>query len=160
MKVVSNSSPLIVLYKCDMLPLLDKFFGQIIIPEAVRQEVIHNTKDLQQRKAIASCTFIRTQKLPQEDISFSHKLDRAEAEALFLASTIKANYVLLDDKRAQKEAKLLGINYIPTFALLIKAAQSGIIRDIEMVLSKLQEKHIFLNRDLDLAAKEFLNRRG
>lgn len=159
MKAVSNSSPLIVIYKCDMLPLLEKFFSEVFIPEAVQQEVIHNTKDPQQRKALASCKFIKVHKLPIQKFSFGHRLDRAEEEALILASSIKADYLLLDDKRAQNEAKNLQINFIPTFALLIKAAQQGIILNLEALLSELQGKNIFLNRELSIAAREFLNER-
>lgn len=156
MTVVSNSSPLIVLHNCDQLEILQQLFGQVLIPEAVYQEVVHNTKNRRQSEAVAQCGFIQVHAIPSQPLSFSHKLDRGEIEAILLASTFKADYLLLDDKRAQTEAELHGITFIPTFAVLLKAAQRGIILDFEAVLTALQQKSIFLNRDLNLAAKDFL----
>ena len=156
MKVISNSSPLIVLHNCGQLGILQQLFGQVLIPEAVYQEVVHNTKNRQQSEAVAHCDFIQVHPIPQQPFPFSHKLDRGEVEAIILASTLKADYLLLDDKRAQKEAKLQGITFIPIFAVLLKAAQKGIISDFDAVLTTLQQKNIFLSRDLNLAAKDFL----
>lgn len=156
MKVVSNSSPLIVLHNCGQLGILQQLFGQVLVPEAVYQEIVHNTKNRQQSEAVAQCDFIQVHSIPPQPISFSHKLDRGEVEAIILAASLNVDYLLLDDKRAQKEAKLQGITFIPTFAVLLKAAQKGIISDLEAILTALQQKNIFLSRDLNLAAKDFL----
>jgi len=157
MKVVSNSSPLIILYKCDKLELLKQLFEQVLIPEAVHHEVVHNTKDAQQSEAISRCDFIQVHPIPDQQLEFSHRIDRGEAEAIMLAATLKADYLLLDDKRAQKEAKIHNIKFIPTFAVLLKATQKGIISDFEAVLAELQQKNIFLSRELSLAAQSFLD---
>lgn len=156
MKVVSNSSPLIVLYNCGQLEILPQLFGQVLIPEAVYQETVHNTKNRRQSEAVAQCSFIRVHPIPPQPFSTSHKLDRGEMEAIILAASLQAEYLLLDDKRAQKEAQLQGITFIPTFAVLLKAAQQGIITDFEAILTELQRKNIFLSRDLNLAARDFL----
>lgn len=157
MKVVSNSSPLIILYKCDKLEILKHLFGKIMIPDAVHQEVIYNTKDLQQSEAISRCDFIQVHSIPDQQLTFSHRIDRGEAEALMLASSLKADYLLLDDKRAQKEAQLQGIDFIPTFAVILKATQKGFISDFDSVISELQQKNIFLNQELNLPARSFLD---
>ena len=157
MKVVSNSSPLIILYKCDKLELLKNLFGQVLIPEAVHHEVVHNTKDAQQSETISRCDFIQVHPIPEQQFKFSHRIDRGETEAIILAATSKADYLLLDDKRAQKEAKLYHVDFIPTFAVLLKATQKGIISDFEAVLAELQQKNIFLSRELSLAAQSFLD---
>lgn len=157
MKVVSNSSPLIILYKCGKLELLKQLFELILIPETVHHEVVYNTKDPQQSEAISRCDFIHTHPITTQQVAFSHRIDRGEAEAIILAATLKADYLLLDDKRAQQEAKLYDINFIPTFSVLLKAAEKGIISDFEAVLTDLQQQNIFLSRELNLAARRFLN---
>ena len=157
MKVVSNSSPLIILYKCGKLELLEQLFGQVLIPNAVHQEVIYNTKDPQQSEAISRCDFIQVHAIPDQQFEFSHRIDRGEAEAIILASILNVGYLLLDDKRAQKEAKLHGIDFIPTFAVILKASQKGIISDFESVITDLQQKNIYLSRELNLAARSFLD---
>ena len=157
MKVVSNSSPLIILYKCGKLELLKQLFGQVLIPNAVHQEVVYNTKDPQQSEAISCCDFIQVHAIPDQQFEFSHRIDRGEAEAIILASILNPDYLLLDDKRAQKEAKLHGIDFIPTFAVILKASQKGIISDFESVITDLQQKNIYLSRELNLAARSFLD---
>lgn len=157
MKVISNSSPLIILYNCGRLEILQQLFGQVLIPEAVHQEVVDNTKNRSQSETVARCDFIHVHPIPQLPFTFGHKLDRGEIEALILSATLNADYLLLDDKRAQKEAKLQGLTFIPTFAVLLKAAQKGFISDFEAVLTELQQKNIFISRDLNLAAKSFLD---
>jgi predicted nucleic acid-binding protein len=157
MIVVSNSSPLIILYKCGLLSILEQLFGSVSIPEAVHHEVVHNTKDRQQSEAISQCSFIQVYPASTLPVSFSHKLDRGETEAIILASNLKADYLLLDDKRAQKEARQQGISYIPTFALLMKAAQKGIVPNFDALLAELERKNIFLNRELNHVAQDFLN---
>lgn len=156
MKVVSNSSPLIIFYKCGKLELMKQLFGQVLIPDAVHQEVVFNTKDPQQSEAISHCDFIQVYMIPDQQFEFSHRIDQGEAEAIILAATLNADYLLLDDKRAQKEAKLYEIDFIPTFAVILKAAQKGIISDFESVITELQQKNIFLSRELNLAARTFL----
>ena len=135
MKVISNSSPLIILYKCGKLELLKQIFGQVLIPNAVHQEVVYNTKDTLQSEAISRCDFIQVHTIPHQQFKFSHRIDQGEAEAIMLAASIQADYLLLDDKRAQKEAVLHHVDFIPTFAVLLKAAQKGIISDFEAPLT-------------------------
>ena len=55
---------------------------------------------------------------PEEQLPLGHRLDRGEIEAIVLASSLNADYLLLDDKRAQKEAHERGLVVIPTFAIL------------------------------------------
>jgi len=128
-----------------------------LIPEAVHHEVVHNTKDTHQSEAISRCDFIQVHPISGPQFKFSHRIDQGEAEAITLAASIQADYLLLDDKRAQKEAVLHHVDFIPTFALLLKAAQKGIISDFEAVLAELQQKNIFLSRELNLAAQSFLD---
>jgi predicted nucleic acid-binding protein len=158
MTVVSNASPLIILYNCGMLGLLQQLFGHIFIPEAVHHEVVHNAKDHQQSVAITGCDFISVRPIATPNFAFSHKLGRGEQEAIILASEIKADYLLLDDKRAQKEAKEQQITFIPTFALLVKAVQKTLIPELDTILTTLAKRNIFLNRELNLAVQDFLDR--
>jgi len=59
----------------------------------------------------------------------------------------------LDDKRAQKEAALLSIPYVSSFALLVKAQQKGLLTDFELTLNKLEKRQIFVSKEL----KDFLH---
>ena len=101
MLIVSNTSPLIILYKCGHLTLLRDLFGQVLIPEAVYQEVVHNTQDRQQSDTIARCDFIEVQSVVLDPDIFSHRLDLGELEAIMLSIQKKADYLILDDKNCE-----------------------------------------------------------
>lgn len=156
MKVISNSSPLIILYKCRKLEILKQHFDQVLVPKAVYHEVVFNAKDHQQSEIISRCDFIKVHPIPHQQFEFSHRIDQGEAEAIVLAVNLKADYLLLDDKRAQKEARMHGVVFIPTFAVLLKAKEKGIISDLVAVLAELQQK-IYLSRQLSVASKNFLD---
>ena len=119
-------------------------------------EVVHQAKDREQSAAIMNRDFIRVHSSKIEGIAFSRKLDRGEQEALMLAVALHADFILLDDKRAQKEATALRLSFLPTFALIVKAARKGIVADFDAVLAQLQQKNIFLSRELSLAARTFV----
>ena len=50
-KIIFNSSPLINLAKINSLNLIEELFGQIIIPPAVRIEVIEQARDKDESSA-------------------------------------------------------------------------------------------------------------
>jgi len=155
LKVVSNTSPLIILYKCDKLYLLENYLRCDYSPK-VHDELILNTKDPKQREVISKCAFISIRKAPKKIPSFGHKIDRGEAEAIALASALKADFLLVDDRRAQRAARLLNITYISTFAILLKVFQKGFINNFDELIQQLEEQMIFLNRDLKNSIPGFL----
>jgi hypothetical protein len=110
--IVSNSSPLVVLSQIDELNILKYFFGKVYIPSAVFQEVVtQNTVMGQKRRIkIAVEDFIEiidpTMKHP-----FNRVLGIGEQEALNLAIESKADFIILDDKKAINEADDIGIKW-------------------------------------------------
>lgn len=52
MKVVSNSTPLIALSRINKLEILHEIFHNIIIPQAVYQEVVLDAQSVQVRKRL------------------------------------------------------------------------------------------------------------
>lgn len=59
MIVVSDSTPLITLMKAAQLDILHKLFGEILIPDAVYQEVTTNPGFPEEAEKIINSTFIR-----------------------------------------------------------------------------------------------------
>ena len=105
------------------------------------------------RSTIPKCPFIKVESLHKADIKIEHKLDLGEIESIKLAIKMNCDLLLLDDKRAQKEAILHSLPYVSSFALLIKAEQKGIITDINETLELLKKNYIFPNKEL----KDFIN---
>ena len=52
-------------------------------------------------------------------------LHRGEAEAIVLAKELNAHIIILDDNRARKAARAIGLNVAGTLAILRRAKQSA-----------------------------------
>jgi len=92
MKVVSNSSPLIFLSAIGMLDLLKAEFGEILVPEAVYEEV--TSKELKGSNEVKHAEWIKVQTIKNiEMLSFLPMLDRGEESAIVLAMEQEADLV-------------------------------------------------------------------
>jgi len=151
--VVSNTSPIIILFYAQHLDIFHKLFGTIYIPPAVYHELTIRSAKNQICSTLKNCHFIKVKSLEKTQLKIEHKLDLGEIEAITLAKQMNSDFLILDDKRAQKEAALQSIPFVSSFALLLKASQKGIIADINDTLDLLKEHHIFLSKDL----KQFLD---
>ncbi|MEJ5310364.1 MAG: DUF3368 domain-containing protein [Anaerolineae bacterium] len=65
-------------------------------------------------------------------------LDWGEAEAIVLAKTFKADYVLLDDLDARRFARRAGLKPVGTLGILLAARLRGEIPLIRLEIDRLQ----------------------
>ncbi len=113
MKVVSNSSPLIFLSAIGMLDLLKAEFEEILVPEAVYDEVTSN--GLKGSNEVKHADWIKVQTIKNIDVlSFLPMLDRGEESAIVLAIEQDADLVLLDDLAGRRAAMMQGLNVTGT----------------------------------------------
>lgn len=122
--MISNSSPLICLSKINRLDILRKLFKKLIIPEAVRNEVIIENKidSLPIEKAIKD-RWIKIEN-PQKENNLS--LGDGENSAISLAIE-KRGQLIIDDARAIKIARSLNIPIIRTTTAVLMAFQNKIL---------------------------------
>jgi predicted nucleic acid-binding protein len=64
--------------------------------------------------------------------SINQRLGIGESEAIALAVEINADYVLLDDFAARKEAKRLGLNVKGTLAVIQRLRQDRKIKSVQL----------------------------
>jgi predicted nucleic acid-binding protein len=126
---VSNSSCLIALEKIGRLDLLSKSFDTINIPLAVQSELGQDIDWLivkpVQNKAVVS--------------SLKTQIDDGESEAIALAMELTDVFIVLDDKKARRIAKQLGLKVIGTVGLLLRAKKKSIVTEIKPILDALQD---------------------
>ena len=60
-----------------------------------------------------------------------------ESEAIVLALEEKPNFVLIDDLKARKFAKMYGLQIIGTTGILLEAKKKGLIPEIKPLISEL-----------------------
>lgn len=99
MRIVCDSSTIIALEKINHLWLLENFSEEILIPPAVNKEI-------KSKKGINLPACFRVEEAKDKlYIEQNRKnLQIGEVEAITLAKDIKADLIILDDKKARKLA--------------------------------------------------------
>jgi uncharacterized protein len=135
--VVSDASPLITLAGVGKLHLLDALYGEVLIPSAVWDEVVHDGRPGVQEVVIAS--WIRTVPVVQDSylMALQTDLDDGEAEALALAAKVNADMVLVDERRGRDIGIWMGFRVIGTAGVLAEAKARGLLAEIRPVLDEM-----------------------
>ena len=142
MIVVSNTSPIINLAAVGQLGLLRQLYSRVIIPQAVYHETV--VVGAGQPGVIEVTTFdwIETRRATNEAAVASLQLELHEggAEAIALTLELKADLLLLDERKARDIASRLGVKSIGLLAVLIEAKHAGLIPAARPIMDNLIEK--------------------
>lgn len=138
MIVVSDASPLLSLAIIDRLDLLEKIYGQILIAPAVHDEIF-GSGDLRHGPQINTLNWLETRSTynPIVMALLLRELDRGEAEAIALALELKADLLLLDERKARSIAAYLGLPMAGLLDILAEAKRANLITAIKPVLDDL-----------------------
>ena len=156
-RVIVNSTPLIALCNADLLNILKKIYGSIIIPKAVFDEVTakKDSACLQIKQNLDWIT-VETITNIEDRKMYKAKLHAGEVDVMILAQADpKADLVIIDDNAAKKTAKYLGLTVTGTLGVLIKAKQSGIISSVKNAITKILSNGFYINENIiKLALKQ------
>lgn len=134
MIVVSDTSPLNYLILIDYQDVLPTLFGQIIIPQAVLNELQHTkTPDKIKNWVAAKPVWLEVRTVSISQNNKLENLDYGEREAIFLAEELGADAILIDEKDGRREAAKLGFITIGTLSVLDRAAETGLISFAEAI---------------------------
>lgn len=139
MIVVSNTSPITNLAAVNHLSLLQQLYGTIVIPQAVYDEMTGVGKSVAGSAEVQTLVWIQTQKVANEALvtALQLELDSGEAQAIALAIELKADLLLLDERRARTVASRFGIKFIGILGVLIESKHKGAISAVKPVLDDL-----------------------
>ncbi|MBS3952713.1 MAG: DUF3368 domain-containing protein [Methylomicrobium sp.] len=147
MILVADASALIALASCNSLSLLDKLFGEVLVPQTVYSEIAKVDK------AHSSCLqsylkgkvrVVDTQRFVYLD-AFA---DAGETEAMLLYKEVSADYLLIDDKRGRKVAKINQIKTIGSVGVLLQAKRAGHIQLIAPLLELIASSPVYISESL------------
>lgn len=143
MIVVSNTTPLIGLASIERFDLLQQLFGEVHIAQAVYDEAVIAGRDEGGAKREVSTTkwikTVRVQDRLAVDVLLD-ELDLGEAETIVLARELKADWVLMDEKKGRRKLDQLGMPKVGTLGLLLKAKQIGLLAAIRPDLERLHQQ--------------------
>ncbi len=152
MIVISNTSPIVNLAVAGHLHLLQKLYGQVVIPQAVYDELSGILKKYPHiRDSVMQASWIECHTVKNRDLvsAFAREVDRGEAEAIALANEMKADLLLLDEKRGRQVARRTGLKVVGVLGILIEAKKKGEIAAVKTVLdTMMSEAGFWVSKEL------------
>lgn len=147
MLVVADTSALVALAACDSLWLLDRLFQEVRVPQAVFRECAVPAKPEAERLQAYLHDRVVEVDLEQFIIAVAG-LGQGELEAMALYKHLQADRLLVDDQRARKVARLNGIEIVGSLGVLLRAKESGLVREISPILAVIQASGVHYGKDL------------
>lgn len=148
MILIADSSALISLSICDSLNLLDLLFKEVKVPRAVFNEVTKKSKTEADKLTIYLANKIINITKDYDFIIKEGTIEIGELEAMTLYKQLKANWLLVDDRRARKIAELNQIKIIGSLGVLLLSKKEGHITSIKSRIEMIKNSDIFLSEEL------------
>lgn len=125
MIIISDTTPIISLLKAGQLELLKYLFGEVVIPEAVYEELVGNRMFQIEAEKIKQCPFIKVSQVKDlKSVNIFRRvtgLDAGESEAIVMAEERQADLLLMDERKGRRVAKQMGLTITGTMGVLIQA---------------------------------------
>lgn len=139
MIIVSDTSPINNLAAINHLHLLQQLYGTVLIPEAVCRELSDPNFPVAGSTEVQTFDWIQTSSITDRAIveALSSELDIGEAEAIALALEVKADQVLVDERRGRLVAARLNLRYTGILGILVEAKSQGLIAEVKPLLDAL-----------------------
>lgn len=148
--VVSDASPLINLARVNQFDLLATFYGQIVIPEAVYEEVVVRGEGRDGSREVKEATWIDVL-LPQDELAvhaLGAELGRGEASAIILAQELDSPLLIIDEIRGRRIAIQLGLKIHGTLGILTRAKREGRVVSLRQALDLLRARGSWIDQEL------------
>jgi predicted nucleic acid-binding protein len=146
--LIADSSALISLAICDSLNLLELLFKEVKVPRAVYIEVSKKSKKEADKLSDYLINKIVDIVNNSDFIIKEGTIEVGELEAMILYKQLKANWLLVDDRRARKIAELNQINIIGSLGILLLSKKVGYIPNIKSRIDMLKNSDIFFSDEL------------
>jgi hypothetical protein len=159
-EAISNTSPLLYLYRIGAIEWLSRLFSEVWIPSAVREEFTEGQRkgyDVPDLGIYHWLHVVDPRATPSEWLSLD--LGIGELAAMALALENRSCVVLLDDMLARRTAQAAGLSVWGTLRVLLEAKAQGLTGQIEPFVRRLGETGMWLSdevrqRILALAGEE------
>ena len=143
MIVVSDTSPITALLTVGEVELLPRLFTQVVIPEAVRHELLRTHPRLPAWLRVA---LLRDRRRAE---AYAREVDSGEAEAIALACEMGADRLLIDERRGRRLAAREGVAVIGLVGVVLLARRGGLIPSARASLLRLEgEAGVYLSAEV------------
>jgi len=131
------------------LDLVRQTFDELVIPEAVFEEITARGQDKPGAEDVRQSSWIRRESVQDRSLveEMPGKLNLGEREAIALAKE-SGGYLLVDEIEARKEALRLGIRCFGSLRVLKEAKDRGFIKKAKPALDEIIASGTYLSDDL------------
>jgi predicted nucleic acid-binding protein len=148
-EVISNTSPLLYLYRAGVLAWLPDLFGTVGIPDAVIRELEEGHRRGYDVPKVGDYPWLRVlnpRAIPSEWLTLD--LGPGELAALALALETPGCVVLLDDGLARRIAYAAGLMVWGTLRIVLEAKARGLTPRVEPFLDLLQDSGMWISAEI------------
>ena len=137
MLVVADASPIVGLVKIGHVDVLAALYGSVVIPPQVAAELVSARRPAEVLAFMSSPPAWLSVRAPSR-LEAIADLDPGELEAISLAKELGADLLLIDEARGREAAIALQIPTARTAAVLLDAANAGVLSDLKSAFDKLR----------------------
>ena len=151
MIVVCDASPLINLGRIGRLSLIPALYDQVVLPQAVWEEVVARGKGKPGATEVEKATWIQRDTIHNDALvqALMQQLDAGEAESIVLALERKADLLLMDEQLGREVARHLGVRIVGVIGMLVDARHKGLIASLADEMDRLRtEAGYYLHESL------------
>jgi uncharacterized protein len=137
--VVTDTSPLVNLAAIEQIDVLRTLYETILIPQAVYDEVERVRVGGHSAVGLHALEWIAIRPVTGRVVvtALQNELDVGEAEAIALALELRADLLLLDERRGRSVASRFGVRCIGLLGVLIEAKRRGCIPAVKPLIDDL-----------------------
>lgn len=148
MRLVADTGPLNYLVPISQIDLVPQLFGGLSVPTVVRDELDDPMTPVAVRQWIAAPPgWLSIRPAPAGVDAVLASLNEGERAAIALASAIKADLLLMNDRAGVAVARTHGIEVTGTLGVLDRTAQRGLI-DLATAFAARQATSFHIRQDL------------
>jgi len=143
MIVVSDTSPITALLTVGQAELLRKLFQEVVIPPAVEAELLRT------HSVFPEWLQVRQLRSHAQALAYERVVDRGEAEAIALAQELKANWLLIDERKGRRLAQEASVPVLGLVGVILIAKRVGLVSSACELLDRLErDAGVFLTDEL------------
>lgn len=140
MVVVSDTSPVVCLAHLKHINLLQKLFGEVLIPSSVYNELLENS--IIDNFFLQKNSFFKIKNPENNSLvkKLKEQLDVGESEAIALSIEEKPEFLLIDESLGREVALLYHLSIKGTLGILLLAKEKNLLLEIKPLIYKLQKE--------------------
>jgi len=147
--IVADSGPIIALARIRRLDLLQQVVGELVIPEAVYEDLVIKGRGRPGATEVKSSTWIHRRVVTDRATLalLPSYLHLGEREAIVLAQELGAQ-LLIDERRGRKNAVEQGLEVFGSLRVLAEAKRLSLIEQVKPILEAMLGSGYWIDEEL------------